>query len=196
MTSRLQRKQTSNKEIQQLRKIIRESIETQIVLGEGWRDWFGLGKPEAQKADSSKEEYAAGEGRLWRALNSLSDQSSVKDVVDLWQHAIKQNEQAAKKVLTPDQKIKFDGIVDALKSIEKLEDIKNTSIGDVAKLKSLLSDIFSGLTNVADKIDKYKQSAKPAASPERRKLEKGKKSLYPESTKAQAESRVRPGRKI
>lgn len=183
----------SAKELQELRRVIREAVQHEMVLKEGWRDWFGSGAAkEAEKEPSAQEKYASGEGRVWQALNKISPQMSIADVLKIWKSSIKDNVESVKKMLKGDEKVQFDGIVSSMESLEKLDDLQSISADDVGTIRSLLKSAADGATNISDKIAKYKQSAKPTVSATDKKPKRGR-DLYAEPA---TESKARKGRKI
>lgn len=153
----------STREIEALRRLVRESIEEEIILGEDWKQWFGLGKKSApaEKEPSAQEKYAAGEGKFWNALNKITPQMSLGDILNTWKSVIKNNLEFAqeKGKLSSDTKSKLENLVSNMKKIESLDDLLKSPAEEVPSLRKKLEAAADGAANISKSIDDYKKSA-------------------------------------
>jgi len=148
--SNLRRKSTaSSKELIELRRIIRESVADEIILGEGWREMLGIGKKEAPVSDPGKD-YAAGEGSAWQALYQISSDSTLGSIMTAWK-AVEPQLASLKRGLQSDQLDSFNVLVDGLKTLFTTP---------VNKLSAKISDLSSSIEKFQDQVVSAAKTAK------------------------------------
>ena len=149
--SNLRRKSTaSSRERTELRRINRESVADEIILGEGWREMLGIGgKKEVPVSDAGKD-YAAGEGSAWQALYQISSDSTLGSIMSVWK-AVEPQLASLKKGLQSNQLESFNVLVDGLKSLFTTP---------VNKLSSKISDLSSSIEKFQDQVVSAAKTAK------------------------------------
>jgi hypothetical protein len=164
--SNLRRKSTaSSRELTELRRIIRESVADEIILGEGWRETLGIGgKKDAPVSDAGKD-YAAGEGSAWQALYQISSDSTLGSIMSAWK-AVEPQLASLKKGLQSNQLESFNVLVDGLKSLFTTP---------VNKLSSKISDLSSSIEKFQDQVVSAAKTAK--SSRERPRAGQGTRGL-------------------
>jgi len=155
--SNLRRKSTaSSRELSELRRIIRESVADEIILGEGWREMLGIGKKEAPVSNAGKD-YAAGEGSAWQALYQISSDSTLGSIMSAWK-TIKPQLASLENKLKGAELTSFKSLVSKLKEFEKtpLSNLKSLDLftTPVNKLTSLGAQITQ-ISVLSPAIDEY-----------------------------------------
>jgi len=178
--SNLRRKSTaSSRELSGLRRIIRESVADEIILGEGWREMLGIGKKEAPVNDAGKD-YAAGEGPAWQAFNQISSDSTLGSIMSAWK-TIEPNIDSLRSGMQKKAELlkSFNMIVGILETLFTTP-IKN-------KLSTKISDLSSAIDKYQDEVVSDAKTAK--SSRERPRAGQGTRGrdLYGDAMKAAAE---------
>ena len=178
--SNLRRKSTSSsRELAELRRIIRESVADEIILGEGWREMLGIGKKEAPVSDAGKD-YAAGEGPAWQAFNQISSDSTLGSIMSAWKTIEPNIDSLRSGMQTKAELLKsFNMIVGILETLFTTP-IKN-------KLSTKISDLSSAIDKYQDEVVSDAKAAK--SSRERPRAGQGTRGrdLYGDAMKAAAE---------
>lgn len=149
--SNLRRKSTaSSRELTELRRIIRESVADEIILGEGWREMLGLGGKKETPAGDATADYLAGEGSAWQALYQISPDSTLGSIMSTWKD-VEPQISTLRKRFKADQLESFNVLADRLKYLFTTP---------VNKLSSKISDLSSSIENFQDQVVSSAKAAK------------------------------------